>query len=271
MIKCALFCFIVSAVVVAIAEAGRFTCTDKNTDVYNSDEYDNVELYQANTFINNNDRCLDLGSPSKKRYMEILDRNNITCTGLWCVNGRFDWTKDHECFEVEHIIDRRNTPYVNCSPNILGNVVMVYGLWNNQIGQMCWNDIKTEKFEVYGKGIFCNALRNVIECSGCNVPLTNECLNVSYNNVSYNITAPNIETIYISTPKSAYVVIGILVALLIIGAIGIIVTVYGVNKKVLTNCYSNSQRDLFSRLCKENGYEHSSDSSDDADNVVALN
>jgi len=52
---------------------------------------------------------------------------------------------------------------------------MAYGAWNKQVGQLCWNDILNEKINVYGKDIFCDAIKNVIECGKCNVELPKEC------------------------------------------------------------------------------------------------
>ena len=52
---------------------------------------------------------------------------------------------------------------------------MAYGVWNQQVGQLCWKDIFNEKKDVYGKYIMCESIKNVIECGKCNIPLPKEC------------------------------------------------------------------------------------------------
>ena len=44
------------------------------------------------------------------------------------------------------------------------------------MGQMCWKDVYPEKKEVYGIDIVCQAIHNVITCSGCNATIPDECV-----------------------------------------------------------------------------------------------
>lgn len=157
-----------------IVSTTKKICSNKNTEIYETDEYDYNDLFQSNTFIETN-KCVDLGKSPRTKYLKILNENNIKCSGIWCINGNFEWNANKQCYEVEHIVDRHNTPYDACNTNILGNVVMAYASWNNQIGQLCWDDAKNEKIQIYGKEIFCKAVKNIIECSNCNAPLPIEC------------------------------------------------------------------------------------------------
>lgn len=64
--------------------------------------------------------------------------------------------------DVEHIVDTANSEY-GCEKSIMGNLVMANSIWNRQIGNMCWDDVKVEKREIYGE-IFDRAVDNVRRC-----------------------------------------------------------------------------------------------------------
>jgi hypothetical protein len=92
----------------------------------------------------------------------------IKCSGLWCRNGQFTCGPGNlDCWQMEHIIDLNGSPAVGCDLNIVGNVVMAYGRWNNEIGRLSWRDVRHEKTLVY-KQIFELAVENVLKC-GCNI------------------------------------------------------------------------------------------------------
>lgn len=157
-------------------------CGKKHTDIFKqyNDKLD--ELYQQDTFGGNfENKCMSLGNNYRQNYIDILNKNNIKCTGLWCVNNQFSCKgAETNCYQVEHMVDQNNTPYDNCDVNILGNVIMAYGLWNMQVGQLCWTDVLHEKTKVYGKEMMCKAIANIIECnkisnSNCNIKMPNEC------------------------------------------------------------------------------------------------
>lgn len=135
------------------------------------------ELYQKNTFGGSfYDICFDLGKDYRKNYIKILRENNINCTGKWCNSGLYKCINNpRECYEVEHIVDKKNTPYDKCNTNILGNVIMAYGKWNNQVGQLCWKNVLYEKMQVYGNDIFCDAVSNIIKCGNCDIEMPMEC------------------------------------------------------------------------------------------------
>lgn len=171
------------------------TCTSVHTHEFLNYKDNLQSLFQYNTFGNIfENKCQNLGNNPRQIYTKILVDNDIQCMGDWCKedgnNNGFD-CKDMglDCYQVEHIIDRKNTPYDPCNTNILGNVIMAYGKWNNEIGQRCWNDVKNEKIIVYGKDIFCQAIKNVIACDkNCNINLPFDCIN---NDIKKNDTIKN--------------------------------------------------------------------------------
>jgi hypothetical protein len=99
-------------------------------------------IYLENTYLpilcgSSIDPCMKY--KDRKTYIKLLEENNIECSGPWCINGAFSCGKsgNTECWQVEHIIDQSNSDLVDqgYDVNIIGNVIMAYGKWNNQIGQ----------------------------------------------------------------------------------------------------------------------------------------
>lgn len=131
-------------------------------------------LFLKNTFIENiisnknneNDICKKY--TSRKQFIKYLNDNNIKCNGRWC-NGNYKYIKSSDSYEVEHIIDLKNSELNNCNKNIYGNIVLAYGLWNRQVGNLNWTYAKKEKKLVY-KEIFDKAIHNIKKCdSFCEV------------------------------------------------------------------------------------------------------
>lgn len=185
LILIALFLFVQSAV---------NKCGKTNTELYDTMKGHESDYIQFNTFFGQQNKCLELGYTYRNKYIDLLESNGINCTGNYCAYGGFDCQK-RPCYEVEHIVDLTNTPYQNCNPNILGNVIMAYDKWNRQVGQMCWKYVQNEKMAVYGRKLFCEAVMNVIDCSGCGVPYPTECF--YYVNRNIIIAASIIGTIVI--------------------------------------------------------------------------
>lgn len=87
-------------------------------------------------------------------------KKRIECEGEWCIEEEFKCKKGEkvikECYEVEHIIDRKGEEYTGkeCNKDIAGNLVMAYGKWNMELGTIArkdYNSSEKEKGEVYGK------------------------------------------------------------------------------------------------------------------------
>lgn len=104
----------------------------------------------------------------RSQYLAYLSQNQISCAGTWCQNQSFRCLPRGtlDCYQVEHIIDQTtNDPELDrYEKNILGNLIMAYGRWNNQVGQLAWSHVEVEKSEVYGSLIFETAKAYVIQC-----------------------------------------------------------------------------------------------------------
>lgn len=114
-------------------------------------------------------RCIvlsDNASERRREYIKILKDYGVECTGDWCVNGKFDCRQkdSRNCYNLEHIVDLRNSVADGYNKNILGNMVMAYGKWNQEMGGMKWPKVEVEKRRVYGDTIVDHAIANIIEC-----------------------------------------------------------------------------------------------------------
>ena len=125
------------------------------------------DLIQKNTFLPSNPCDTSFGY-IRPKYIKRLKDVNVTCYGAWCVNKEFSCknAKDR-CYEANHIIDITNSEYElkNYSKNIIGNMVMIYKLWNKQLSQRSWKIVEEEKRKVYGDYIFDKAYYNVEKCN----------------------------------------------------------------------------------------------------------
>lgn len=136
----------------------------KHTAVYDLYKNNFNKLYLSETF--GGDLGIDVCEKySREKYIRLLNSKGIKCRGDWCdSNGQFSCKESsNECYHGEHIIDMSNsdTGYDN---NIFGNVIMAYGKWNQQVGQLCLDNVKSEKREIYG-AIYDKAMENIIKCN----------------------------------------------------------------------------------------------------------
>jgi len=85
----------------------------------------------------------------------LRELNKDRCYGTWCKNGQFGQcgTGGRECYQMEHIYDKKGCDYTEKEANIWANVVMAYGKWNSQVSHTqiggCINSFN-EKREIYG-------------------------------------------------------------------------------------------------------------------------
>lgn len=140
----------------------------KHSDIYNNyknNEFPISDFYMKNTFGGNLlsiDKCKPY--TTRKEFINTLNRLNIKCSGKWCnCDGTYKYISLYKSYEIEHIIDLKNSELNNCNKNIYGNIVLTYGLWNRQVGNLNWNNAKKEKSEIYGN-IVNKALLNIIDC-----------------------------------------------------------------------------------------------------------
>lgn len=150
--------------------ASTSICYGKNTPIY---EQYKLGLFKDTIYLQNTYLGYDLNPceriTDRRKYVKILEEQGIKCSGSWCdLNGGFSCkTSMANCYNMEHIIDSRNSLSElgeEYDRDILGNLVMAYSKWNQQVGNLpSWNEIKQEKREVYGD-IFEKAMFNVKYC-----------------------------------------------------------------------------------------------------------
>lgn len=144
-----------------IVESARIHSTKSSTKIF--DIYkNNVDLlYMRESF--NLDTCKTYSN--RKQFVSMLIKNNIACRGH-CYQSSYIYNSPNN-YQAEHIIDLKNSILENCNKNIYGNLVMAYGKWNMEIGQLTWTDVEKEKRLVYGD-IFDKAIENIKICDpGC--------------------------------------------------------------------------------------------------------
>ena len=135
------------------------------------------DFFMKSSFLGDNP-SLDICEPmSKTRYLTLLKKNNIVCSGKWCnEEGGFGCQvgNSQDCYNQEHIIDLKNSDpeFGNAfEKDILGNFIMAYGRWNQELGRLRdWESIKNEKREIYRSEIFDKAYKNVKECHAKSTP-----------------------------------------------------------------------------------------------------
>jgi hypothetical protein len=141
----------------------------KHTKVYNKrggPDNSNNYYFNPDTFAKGEDVCKVLNS--QKVYRTSIIEKEITCIGDWCNSlGINNWgckeTIDKSaCYHVEHIIPKTNfiKEIENCNTSIVGNYIMSYGKWNNELS----NNFYDEKRIVYGSDIFYQAYKNIYYC-----------------------------------------------------------------------------------------------------------
>lgn len=143
-----------------------------HTNLYN--QYINgtltFDLVQKNTFLTTNP-CDTSYLNIKSKYLKRLDEANIVCNGTWCVNDNFECKQSNDqCYNIDHIIDTKNSiaELNNYDKNIVGNLIMIYSEWKNELDQRSWKIIEEEKKKVFGDNIFYKAYDNVKGCGVIN-------------------------------------------------------------------------------------------------------
>jgi hypothetical protein len=111
------------------------------------------------------DPCTKINSNSEFR---TNINNKIVCVGQWCSNDsmfKCEKKNTNNCYHVEHIIDTNGGEFKNAEcKQIVGNLVMSYGMWNVQLGSQAsknYTNNINEKIEIYGSNKI-NKVRNII-------------------------------------------------------------------------------------------------------------
>lgn len=153
----------------SLTVAARCNIVSKeHTDIY----YDwHTNLFDKTFFLNETfftDPSIICTPVTRQSYIQLLQDYNISCSGDWCIDGQFKClSNNNNCYHVEHIIDTTCSikEFEYMDKNILGNVIMAYGLWNIQVGQLSWSNVEAEKREIYKSYIFDNAIKAIRYCN----------------------------------------------------------------------------------------------------------
>lgn len=147
---------------IALTRAANPNGGNGPTAIFQTRHADNSNNYYfvPNTFLLTQDPCTVINN--RAEYLSVLVNNGVVCVGQWC-NGNFGTKPQRTHYEMEHIVDVVETEFPDCNKNILGNLVMAFGIWNNQVGQLNSKGVAFEKKEIYGS-IYNLARANVAKC-----------------------------------------------------------------------------------------------------------
>lgn len=146
---------------IAINFAAKDTCTSS----FYKENYKktNIKFFVPETYDITNPCELITPTQFRKLYPQYLKNNH-----------------------VEHIIDHANSEQTlqHCNKDIRGNMILANADWNRQVGQLCWDNVKKEKIDVYGN-IFRTALDAVTKCCSQIMPIISERHTNFYKNNQY--------------------------------------------------------------------------------------
>lgn len=162
--------FVFSLFIAVVCAAGSSTTVHTQTyEQWKAGVFDKT-FFLPNTFLDKH-RCLSLSEDGRERrqqYLELLEAEGIQCTGDWCIDGEFrcPYGNSKSCYNMEHIIDIKNSmpALAGWNKNIVGNIIMAYGKWNQDLGSMRWDNVESEKREIYGNDIVNRAMLNIQFC-----------------------------------------------------------------------------------------------------------
>jgi hypothetical protein len=141
---------------------------------------ENSLFFDQQTFgylTGNDNICRKLSPVSNTKFRDYINLQ-FNCTGQHCINNQFicEQGDSRNCYNVEHIIEKSQTVRAicqdtKCDVNIFGNLVMAWGVWNQQLGQLSRNspnDSYHEKLIVYGQNVFDQVISAIEQCNpGC--------------------------------------------------------------------------------------------------------
>jgi hypothetical protein len=144
-----------------------------HTNIYN--EYwknvenpnNNYQFYDPNTFGVNIYKNPCKVIKYNKNFLNTINQN-IKCKGKWCINDIFGNCQGNarNCYEVEHIIDKGGPHLPGYCKNIAANLVMAWGKWNSQLGNMArydYNASYEEKHEIYGETMISKVIDAILD------------------------------------------------------------------------------------------------------------
>lgn len=159
---------------IAATWAASPSSTQEHTQVYQQWKQGRFSqtFYLHQTFLGyegDDIRCQPLSddpTTRRRQYIQLLQQRDIACTGSWCVEGQFKCLSgdSQNCYNLEHVVDLHHSILGEYNKNIMGNIVMAYGLWNQQLGRMAWSQVEAEKREIYGDPLVNSAMLAIIAC-----------------------------------------------------------------------------------------------------------
>ncbi len=92
---------------------------------------------------------------TNSNYKDIMNKY-IVCKGPHCINDKFGCKlgDSQNCYNVEHIYDKKGCRYNGNEANIMANLVMAWGKWNQNVSHTRIGSCaaaEAEKEKVYGK------------------------------------------------------------------------------------------------------------------------
>lgn len=153
--------------------AAKLNSTQEHSQIYQEWKqgrfHETLFLPQTYLGFEEDVRCQPLSDDSTERrnqYVGLLRQRNIGCSGSWCIEGQFRcrYGNSQDCYNLEHMVDLQNSMLGEYNRNIVGNIVMAYGKWNQQVGSLTWPRVEAEKTEIYGRQLMEAAMLAIIEC-----------------------------------------------------------------------------------------------------------
>ena len=172
--SCNFICFFILLVPneskTVISSRDIYLHTKEYIDNWENNGNKNYLFYDEETF------GIDLFSNSceimtKAKFRKYLNRD-VNCIGEWCsIDDKYNCEiyNNKNCYNVEHIIDNKGPEFVDCNKNIVGNYVMAWGRWNQNLGLIAnrdYNSSTHEKGIVYGEELM-EKVRNKFKECGC--------------------------------------------------------------------------------------------------------
>lgn len=143
-------------------------CTKKTLTLTNHGTSNANDYFFAPQTYGGHLKCTNVNTNND--YRKLIN-SKYPCIGAHCVKASSPWGciqyNSQDCYNVEHIIpESHNIPEIEgCDVDIHGNLIMAYGLWNQQLS----NTFFHEKKLIYGD-IFTKAYESVYYCCKGQMP-----------------------------------------------------------------------------------------------------
>ncbi len=141
------------------------------------------DLYDSRTFGYNIHSYPSFIMNENSLFRSFIN-DRIKCYGNLCNENKFecDRSGDTQCYHVDHIINMDGPEFQNCNfcKGVVGNLVMIDGIWNsaNQaLSKIDYYSAQNEKQEVYGKQRIEDAMSAISICCYNNLGISYQIVN----------------------------------------------------------------------------------------------